>query len=212
MTARVITLDPFYPIVPDCTFLARLLPAGIKFVQLRIKDQNEEIVRAEIKTALALCKNHDCQLVINDYWRAAIELGGDFIHLGQEDLAGADLPAIRRAGIKLGISTHSEEELGIALAVAPDYIALGPIYPTLLKKMPWGPQGLQRLALWKAQLPCPLVAIGGITPERAAGVFEAGADSAAIITDIVTNESPEQRTREWVGLTAPWRHRSIASP
>ena len=201
----MLQLDPFYPIVPNTTWLARLLPQGIKLVQLRIKDEPEAAIRTEIAKALELCAQARCQLVVNDYWREAIQEGADFIHLGQEDLADADLAAIRAARVKLGISTHSDEELGIALAAEPDYVALGPIYPTLLKKMPWAPQGLERIAAWKSRIACPLVALGGITPDRAPGVFQAGADSVAVITDILTNEHPEQRTRTWMAVTGPQR-------
>jgi thiamine-phosphate pyrophosphorylase len=150
--------------------------------------------------------------VVNDYWREAISLGADFVHLGQGDLAGADLDAIGSAGIRLGISTHSLDELDNALAAAPDYVALGPIYPTKLKAMPWKPQGLARLGEWRAKISCPLVAIGGITLERAPGVLAAGATSAAVVTDIVMSDDPEARTRDWIAATAPWRHLSTASP
>ena len=203
----MIELDPFYPIVPGTDWLQRLLPAGLKLVQLRIKDAPAEIVARQIEDALRLCNQADCQLVVNDYWQLAIEAGADFVHLGQEDLANADLSAVRHAGIKLGISTHSDEELDIALSANPDYVALGPIYPTLLKKMPWAPQGLERVAAWKARVPCPLVAIGGITPDRAHLVLEAGADSLAVITDVVTHEAPERRTEDWMALTEPERRR-----
>ncbi len=201
----MIRLDPFYPIVPDTDWLARLLPQGVKLVQLRIKDQSAETIRAEIERAISLCSAHRCQLVVNDYWREAIEAGADFVHLGQEDLAGADLGAIRGAGIRIGISTHSPEELDKALAAEADYVALGPIYVTTLKEMPWAPQGLPRLAAWRAKVKCPLVAIGGITLERAPTVLAAGADSVSVITDIVTNQDPELRTRNWVAVTKAWR-------
>jgi len=203
----MVQLDPFYPIVRDTDWLARLLPAGVRLVQLRIKDASHEVVEAEITKALGLCAKAGCQLVVNDYWSAAIDAGADFVHLGQKDLSSADLTAIRRAGMKIGISSHSDEELETALAAAPDYVALGPIYPTLLKKMPWAPQGLERIATWKARIGCPLVAIGGITPERAPDVFVAGADSVAVITDIVTHQSPQQRTETWMSLTQPLRGR-----
>ncbi len=205
-------LDPFYPIVPDTDWLVRLLAQGIKLVQLRIKDQGAEFVRAEIDKAIALCAEHRCQLVINDYWREAADAGADFVHLGQEDLAAADLVAIRAAGIKIGISTHCDEELEKALSADADYVALGPIYTTKLKKMPWAPQGLPRLAEWRTRVKCPLVAIGGITPERAPAVLEAGADSVAVITDIVTDQDPEQRTQNWVAVTKPWRNLSTEFP
>ena len=203
----MVQLDPLYPIVPDTDWLARLLPAGIRLIQLRIKDASPEVVEAELAKALDLCAKASCQLVVNDYWRAAIDAGADFVHLGQEDLASADLTAIRRAGMKIGISSHSDEELETALTAGPDYVALGPIYPTLLKKMPWAPQGLERVSTWKARIACPLVAIGGLTPERAPDVFVAGADSVAVITDIVTHQSPEQRTETWMSLTQPLRGR-----
>jgi len=208
----LIRLDPFYPIVPDTDWLARLLPQGVKLVQLRIKNQSAETIRAEIERAISLCSAHRCQLVVNDYWRKAIEAGADFVHLGQKDLASADLGAIRGAGIRIGISTHSPEELDKALAAEADYVALGPIYATTLKKMPWAPQGLPRLAEWRARVKCPLVAIGGLTPERAPIVLAAGADSVAVITDIMTHQDPELRTRNWVGVTKPWRRLSTNSP
>jgi thiamine-phosphate pyrophosphorylase len=208
----VIQLDPFYPIVPDTEWLARLLPQGVKLVQLRIKDKSENIVRAEIERAMALCADYRCQLVVNDYWREAIEAGADFVHLGQQDLAAADLAAIKTAGIKIGVSTHSPGELDTALAADPDYVALGPIYVTTLKKMPWEPQGLPRLAEWRARVKCPLVAIGGIVLERAPIVLAAGADSVAVITDIVTSQDPELRTRNWIAVTEPWRNLSTDYP
>ena len=195
-------LDPFYVIVDSAAWIARLLPCGVRLVQLRIKDQPHANVRAEIKEAKALCERYGAQLVVNDYWQQAIDTGCTFIHLGQGDLDMADLAAIRRAGVKFGISTHDEAELFRALETGPDYIALGPIYPTILKAMAFPPQGLPRLKEWKTKIrKLPLVGIGGITLERAAGVLEAGADSAAVVTDITRNADPEQRARDWVKAT-----------
>ncbi len=208
----MIRLDPFYPIVPDTSWLARLLGQGVKFIQLRLKDVGEEVVRSEIAQALDLARAHDCVLVINDYWREAIAAGAPFVHLGQEDLAGADLAAIRAAGLKLGVSTHSPEELTTALRALPDYVALGPIYATTLKAMPWAPWGLGPLTAWRSRLQCPLVAIGGISLERAPDVFAAGADSIAVVTDLVTNSDPEARTREWLAATASRRNLSTGFP
>ncbi|RAZ72944.1 thiamine phosphate synthase [Mesorhizobium atlanticum] len=199
-------LDPFYLIVDSAAWIERLVPLGVRLVQLRIKDMDEGGLRAEIRKAKALCARHHCQLIVNDHWRLAIEEGCDFIHLGQEDLQAASLPEIRRAGIRLGLSTHDDAELQTALAAMPDYIALGPVYPTILKKMKWAPQGLERVRAWKdAVAPIPLVAIGGLNPERLDGVFEAGADSAAVVTDITLNADPEARTREWIEKTDRWR-------
>jgi thiamine-phosphate pyrophosphorylase len=198
-------LDPFYPILPDAAWVARIAGQGAKFIQLRVKQAEPAATKTEIARALAVASAQGCQLVVNDYWREAIDLGADFVHLGQGDLAGADLDTIRSAGIKLGISTHSLAELDAALAAEPDYVALGPIYQTKLKVMPWQPQGLARIGEWRARIACPVVAIGGITLERAPEVLAAGATSAAVVTDIVMNDDPERRTRDWIAATAPWR-------
>jgi len=208
----LISLDPFYPIVPDTEWLARLLSGGIKLVQLRIKDKPPGVVRTEIEKAVALCAARGCQLVVNDYWREAIELGTNFVHLGQEDLAAADLSAIRGTAMKIGVSTHSFEELDAALAARADYVALGPIYATTFKAMPWPPQGLPRIAEWRARIDCPLVAIGGITLSRSPMVLAAGADSVAVITDIVTSQDPDVRVENWIAATAPWRNLSTELP
>ncbi|MGH6818610.1 MAG: thiamine phosphate synthase [Methylovirgula sp.] len=195
-------LDPFYPIVDSAGWIARLLPCGVKLVQLRIKGRPRDVLRAEIAAAKELCGAAGAELVINDYWRDAIDLGCGFVHLGQGDLAAADHAAIRGAGLRLGISTHDDAELADALAAKPDYIAFGPIYPTLLKAMEFAPQGLARIGVWKKKIgTIPLVAIGGITLERAAGVFEAGADVISVVTDIVRAADPEARTKAWIKAT-----------
>ncbi|MGH6848133.1 MAG: thiamine phosphate synthase [Methylocella sp.] len=195
-------LDRFYLIVDSAEWAARLLPCGVRLVQLRIKDRPDATIRAEINEAKALCERHGAKLVVNDYWQQAIDAGCDFIHLGQGDLATADLAVIRRAGVKFGVSTHDEAELSRALETEPDYIALGPVYPTILKAMAFAPQGLSRIAEWKKKIgKMPLVGIGGITLARVAGVLEAGADSAAVVTDITRNTNPEQRARDWVKAT-----------
>jgi thiamine-phosphate pyrophosphorylase len=196
------TLDPFYPIVDSSAWLRRLLPCGVKLVQLRMKDLSEDDARLEIRIAKSLCAAAGCQLIVNDYWRLAIEEGCDFVHLGQEDLDGADVTAIRRAGLRLGVSTHDDAELARALSVEPDYIALGPVYPTILKKMKWAPQGLEKVSAWKRRTGgIPLVAIGGLTVERAPGVIAAGADILSVVTDITLNRDPEARTRAWIEVT-----------
>ena len=191
--------DIFYPIVPDAAWASRIVPLGVRTLQLRIKDASADELRRQIDATLALTRRHGCQLIVNDYWREAIAAGADYIHLGQEDLAGADVSAIKAAGLRLGVSTHSEEELAIALAAGPDYVALGPIYETKLKVMRWAPQGLPRIGEWKRRIgSLPLVAIGGITPERASGVAAAGADSVAVITDFMTAQDPEKRVEKWL--------------
>ncbi|MER8776295.1 thiamine phosphate synthase [Mesorhizobium sp. M0977] len=199
-------LDPFYLIVDSAAWIERLAPLGVKLVQLRIKSMNETGLRAEIRKSKALCAQHKSQLFVNDHWRLAIEEGCDFVHLGQEDLQTADLSRIRSAGVRLGLSTHDHVELETAMFAEPDYVALGPIYPTILKKMKWAPQGLERIGEWNRRVaPIPLVTIGGLNLDRLDGVFEAGANSAAVVTDITLSSDPEARTREWIEKTDRWR-------
>ncbi|HEX2842946.1 thiamine phosphate synthase [Hyphomicrobium sp.] len=198
--------DVFYPIVPGAAWVARLVPLGVRTIQLRIKDKPAGEVREEIAAALDATRASRCRLIVNDYWQAAIDLGATDLHLGQEDLAGADLAAIKCAGITLGVSTHDDEELEIALRADPAYVALGPIYETKLKAMKWAPQGLERIGEWKRRIgERPLVAIGGITPERAGPILAAGADSVAVITDFMTSPHPEARVRLWLDWAATVR-------
>lgn len=193
------TLHAFYPVFDDVSWLHRMLPLGVKLVQLRIKDQPEQVVRDQLAEAKALCQQHGAVLVVNDYWNLAVELGCDWVHLGQEDLDTADVPMIRAAGLKLGISTHDHAELDRALALQPDYVALGPVYPTILKKMKWHQQGLEKLTEWKGLIgDIPLIAIGGMSVERSQGAFDAGADVVAAVTDITLNDDPEGRVQDWI--------------
>ncbi|MGB3245578.1 MAG: thiamine phosphate synthase [Sulfitobacter sp.] len=196
------TLDRFYPIFDSADWIERLVPLGIKLVQLRIKDVTRDILDDHIESARSVCARHGCTLIVNDYWQAAIDAGCDYVHLGQEDLDDADITAIRAAGLRLGISTHDKSELKRAMALAPDYIALGPIYPTILKKMKWHEQGIAKLTTWRNLIgETQLIAIGGMSIDRASGAFDAGADVVAAVTDITLNESPEDRVRAWLAAT-----------
>ena len=196
-------LPRFYPIFDSADWLRRALPLGVRLVQIRLKDLAPDRLLAEIALCQKLCRDHGATLVVNDHWQAAMDLGCDFIHLGQEDLDSADIAAIRKAGLRLGISTHDHAELDRALRLAPDYVALGPVWPTILKKMKWEQQGLERVREWRRLVGAvPLVAIGGVTPERALEAFAAGADIASAVTDITLNPDPETRIRDWLRVTA----------
>ena len=193
------TLARFYPIFDDVAWLRRMLPLGVRLVQLRLKDRNAADMARQITQARDLCRHHGAVLVVNDHWQQAIDKGCDFVHLGQEDLDTADLPAIRRAGMRLGLSTHDHAELDRALALTPDYIALGPVYPTILKQMKWHQQGLERVTEWKRLVgDIPLIAIGGMTIARAPSAFAAGADCVSAVTDITLNPEPEARVSAWI--------------
>ncbi len=161
-------LDPFYPVVPDVSWVKRLVPIGTRLIQLRIKDQPADEIGRQVAEARDICVLHGAQLIVNDYWQTAIDEGCALDPSRPGGPLDADIKALRRAGIKIGVSTHDHAELDKGLAVDPDYVALGPIWPTLLKQMPWAPQGTERLAEWKRLVgKRPLVAIGGLTLERA---------------------------------------------
>lgn len=195
-------LPRFYPIFDHPDWLVRALPLGVRLVQLRLKEREPEETRALLARGRDLCRAAGAVLVVNDHWQAALDLGCDWVHLGQEDLDGADLAAIRRAGLRLGVSTHDRAELDRALTSGADYIALGPVWPTILKQMRWHAQGLDRLALWRRLVgQTPLVAIGGLSIERAAPAFAAGADIVSVVTDITLNPDPEARITQWIEAT-----------
>ncbi|RXF67424.1 thiamine phosphate synthase [Hansschlegelia zhihuaiae] len=195
-------LDPFYPVVDSAAWVRRMVGAGARLVQIRVKEKPDDVVRAEIRDALAVCRTAGADLVVNDYWEIAIDQEAAYLHLGQEDLDGADLAAIRKAGLRLGISTHTHEELDRALSADPHHVALGPVWPTILKKMPFGPQGLERVAEWKRLIGArPLVAIGGLNPERARQCLDVGADVVAVVNDLVGAANPEARAKEWIAAT-----------
>src|SRR5690606_16364652 len=187
-------LPRFYPIVDSALWVERLIPCGARLIQIRIKDGTDEHVRTEIRAAVEICRRHGATLVVNDHWRIAIDEGCDFVHLGQRDLDHADIRAIRNAKIRLGVSTRDRAELDRALAVEPAYVALGPIFPAEPVATPWAPRGLERIGEWKRRVGgVALVAMGGLTPERARAALAAGADSAAVVTDIVRHPRPEAR-------------------
>jgi thiamine-phosphate pyrophosphorylase len=195
-------LGPFYPIVDSAAWVARLIKVGARLIQLRIKDRPEAEISGEIREALTICRKAGAQLVVNDYWRLAIDRNADYVHLGQGDLEGADIKTIRAKGMRVGISTHDEAELERALPLEPDYVALGPIFPTILKAMAFAPQGLERIREWKRRVGAiPLVAIGGLNIERGKACIAAGADVVSVVTDITLNPDPEGRTREWIAAT-----------
>jgi thiamine-phosphate pyrophosphorylase len=195
--------DRFYPVVDSVAWVARLAKLGVGTVQLRAKDLDDGAALQIVTDALEATKGTQAKVVVNDYWRAAIVAGAKHLHLGQEDLAEADLAAIRDAGLTLGISTHDDDELATALRAKPDYIALGPIFPTTLKSMRFAPQGIAKITEWKKRIGnIPLVAIGGIKLEQAAAIFAAGADSIAVVSDVTQNADPDSRVRDWLGDSA----------
>ncbi|AIJ09215.1 MULTISPECIES: thiamine phosphate synthase [Edwardsiella] len=185
-----------YPVVDSVEWIARLLEAGVRTLQLRIKDKAEGEVEDDVIAAIALGRRYSARLFINDYWRLAIKHRAYGVHLGQEDLTECDLAGIKRAGLRLGVSTHDDMEMDVALAVRPSYIALGHVFPTQTKQMPSAPQGLVQLARHIARLAgYPTVAIGGITLARIPEVLATGVGGVAVVSAIT--QAPD-----WLQATA----------
>ncbi len=174
-----------YPVVDSVQWIERLLDAGVRTLQLRIKDRRDEEVEADVVAAIALGRRYNARLFINDYWRLAIKHQAYGVHLGQEDLQATDLNAIRAAGLRLGVSTHDDMEIDVALAARPSYIALGHVFPTQTKQMPSAPQGPEQLARQVERLvDYPTVASGGISLPRAPAVMATGVGSIAVVSAI----------------------------
>lgn len=184
-----------YPIVDRADWLAKLLPTGVKTLQLRIKDLQGAALEQEIKAGIALAKQHQANLFINDYWELAIQYGAYGVHLGQEDLQTAHLEKIRAAGLRLGVSTYGYYEIARAHAINPSYIACGPIFPTTSKILSCTPQGLAQLHRWRKMLHYPLVAIGGIDLEKMPAVLATQVDGVAMISAITQAPDPVAATQ-----------------
>ncbi len=190
----------FYPIAPSADLFETYVEAGARFIQIRIKDApNETVLLSEITRCARAAEKANVICVVNDYWKIAIAVKAPFVHLGQEDLQTADLQKLRDHKILFGVSTHNQEELENALRVEPDYIALGPIFHTRLKAMKFDPQGVEKIAVWKKRIAnIPLIAIGGLTIERAKECISAGADAVSVVTDLSLSNNPTARIKEWI--------------
>jgi hydroxymethylpyrimidine kinase / phosphomethylpyrimidine kinase / thiamine-phosphate diphosphorylase len=192
-----------YPVVDHVDWIKNLLPLGVPTIQLRMKDVSEAFAREQITQAVALSKEHNARLFINDYWQLAIEQGAYGVHLGQEDLHTADLQAISRAGLRLGVSTHSYYEIARAHGIKPSYIAIGPVYSTTTKAMKFSPLGVAQLKQWVSLLKpqYPLTAIGGINLKRAHDVLATGVGSCAMVTAITEADDYKTVVSDLLALT-----------
>lgn len=185
-----------YPVVDSVEWLARLLPLGIKIIQLRLKDKTEDELHQQIAQAVKLSEQYHCRLFINDYWQLAIQYQAYGVHIGQEDLQDADLEVIQQAGLRLGISTHGCYEFLLAQQLRPSYLAIGAIFPTKTKDMTGQIQGINNLQqTLKLATDIPVVAIGGITQQRAEKVWHTGVDAIAVVTAITEADNVEQATK-----------------
>lgn len=191
----------FYAVVPSADWVARMVDAGANTVQLRNKSQIGSSLYREIERSVAYAKDSPTQLFINDYWWEAVDCGAYGVHLGQEDLESADLVMIQSAGLRLGVSTHSSEELALALSVKPSYVACGAIFPTKTKTMPTQAQGLDKLRQYVLQAgSTPTVAIGGIDLSNAPDVLATGVSSLAVVRAVTDAAEPEKVVKAFQAL------------
>jgi hydroxymethylpyrimidine kinase / phosphomethylpyrimidine kinase / thiamine-phosphate diphosphorylase len=188
----------FYPIVDRAEWLEALLPVGVRTIQLRIKDRNDEALEKEIRNAVAIARRFDARLFINDHWKFALKHGAYGVHLGRDDLCNADLPTLSRAGIRLGVSVRSYLDAACVTGLRPSYTAIGSIYATDSKAIDYKPVGVEEFARLRRLIRGPVVAIGGITLEKAAELKNAGADGLAVISDVLNASDPVARAGNWL--------------
>jgi len=191
-----------YPIVDRADKLIPLYECGITTAQLRIKDLTGSDLVDEIKSGIQISREHDARFFVNDYWRLAVEHGAYGVHLGQEDIEDADLDIIYSAGLRLGISSHTPDEIANALSFAPSYLAIGPLYEPISKKMTYDNVGLERLEAWAVGIEYPIVGIGGITQDNIAQVASTGVLSGvAMISAVLDGDSISRpKTMELIRL------------
>ncbi len=195
-----------YPVVDSAEWVRRLLEAGVRTIQLRIKNAGKNTsdrhIETEIIQAVESASRVGARLFINDHWRLAIKRRAYGVHLGQEDIQSADLDRIAESGLRLGVSTHSHWEMAAAIDLDPGYIAIGPIHHTTSKVMPFAPQGPDKVRYWMEMLDgrWPLVAIGGIDLKRARTLKSTGVGSVAMISAITQAKSWRQATAELLDL------------
>lgn len=202
-----------YAVLPSAEWVKRMVDAEVPTVQLRYKTEaplNRDHLMMEITAAISAVKGSKTLLFINDYWREAIDAGAYGVHLGQEDLAFADIAAIREAGLRLGLSSHGYAEMVYADTFLPSYIAMGAVFPTQLKKMPTAPQGLGRLRQYaKLMQHYPLVGIGGIDESTIQAVAQTGVGSVAVVRAITGSDDPEAAVKHLTQLMKQAASQSI---
>lgn len=190
-----------YAVLPDAAWVGRMAQAGVPTLQLRFKSTDAAAVQREVDIAVDAVRGTGALLFINDHWQAAIRAGAYGVHLGQEDIDDADLSAIRREGLRLGLSSHGYAEMLRVDRLNPSYIAMGAVYPTNLKVMPTVPQGPGRLAAYARLMhDHALVAIGGIDGARLPEVLASGVGSVAVVRALVAAPQPEAVAAKWQAL------------
>ncbi|HEX8394878.1 MAG TPA: thiamine phosphate synthase [Longimicrobium sp.] len=186
---------------PDCggrdlvDVVRAALRGGAPAIQLRIKDADAGPMADAARALLAETRRAGALLFINDRVDVALAVGADGAHVGQSDLAAADVRRIAPPGFLLGVSAESEALALAAQADGADYVGVGPVYATGSKADAGPPVGLERIASISAALRIPVVGIGGIAAGNAAPVIRAGAAGVAVISAVMRAADPEAATR-----------------
>ena len=188
----------FYPLIDRAAWLEKLLPLGVRTLQLRIKDLADAALETEIEQSIALARRFNARLFINDHWEPALRHKAYGVHLGQEDLPRADLRALAKAGIRLGVSVRSYTEAARAARLRPSYTAIGAIFATGSKAINYPPVGVAEFARLRKLIRGPVVAIGGITLEKAPILTAAGANGLSVISDVLSAVDPVARAGSWL--------------
>lgn len=197
----ILDATPTQPTDSLVSLAQKLATAGVQLIQLRAKHVPARQFQ-EIATALLAAAPKNARIIINDRPDIASIAHAAGVHVGQEDLPVEAARQICPTPQWVGISTHNLEQLEAADRTSADYIAVGPIYPTTTKLNPDPVVGLDLIRAARRVTRKPIVAIGGITIVSAAEVFQAGADSVAIISDLINAPDPSQRAREYLSLAA----------
>ncbi len=179
------------------------LDGGARILQLRDKNASSAESLALADRIVEKASRHYADVIINDRADIALLSGAAGVHVGQDDLEIPDVRRLVGPGLIVGISTHDEPQIDEALASDATYLAVGPIFRTATKATGYTARGLDLLR-YAANRGKPVVAIGGITLERAASVLEAGATGLAVITDLLSDAGPAHRTREFIARVAAW--------
>jgi thiamine-phosphate pyrophosphorylase len=195
-------LDPSLLPVSPLAVATSLADAGVKLMQLRDKRAAPRNACATVKELAAGLSARGVRLIVNDRADVAALAGAGGVHVGQEDLPVEEARRICGASCWVGVSTHNVEQFREAIVTSADYIAVGPIFPTATKENPDPVVGLELLRTARRLTQKPIVAIGGITLATAAEVFRAGADSVAVISDLVSARDPAGRAKEYLAVAA----------
>jgi thiamine-phosphate pyrophosphorylase len=200
-------LDPSLLTASELVLAETLAGSGVELIQYRNKKApSRDLFEISLRLSTAMAQR-GVRFIVNDRPDIALLSGAEGVHVGQEDLGVEEARAICGSQRWVGVSTHTLEQLAAADRTSADYVAFGPIFPTTTKQNPDAVVGTQLLRRARQLTRKPLVAIGGITLERAAEVFGAGADSLAVVRDLICAENPGQRAREYLEVAASLKSR-----